>query len=342
MRLGSSPISRLPSSSTAVAAIRAALLASPYPISPSSVLIFTKSQSSAEPDLWNRVSTFVIFTEPPAGYPLRPRLVEDLLQLRVQVVEELLLELLIAVEQAAQLLLDQRVQLAAPEVVRDEQRAGLLGLLDPDLMEWVGQQARVVEGVRAPAAGAGCAAPAFAEPDAGLLVAEHLGELPRLLLVLAGLVDHDEVDAGHRAPALARADWQHRVLDLELVLDPGRQALGRGSALVHGALAGHEHRVLRVGRVAAQLLDGRGRLVREDHVVDPLDAGDGLGRIDGGLLAFLVRHVAAVRPGRHHQRLVAALGRADLERQVPEAGRTPALDLGHLLGDVDELGRGRL
>ena len=61
-----------------------------------------------------------------------------------------------------------------------------------------------------------------------------------------------------------------------------------------------------VRRVTAQLLDHRRGPVREDQVVDPLDAGHGLGRVDGRLLPFLVRDVRAERPEHRHQRLVAA------------------------------------
>lgn len=89
-------------------------------------------------------------------------------------------EFLVAVEQAAELLLNEGVHLAATEVGGNDQRAGLLRLLDPDLMQRIREQARIVERVRTGAAGAGRAA-SLAKADAGLLVAEDLGQFPGFL-----------------------------------------------------------------------------------------------------------------------------------------------------------------
>src|SRR5438128_12105260 len=76
-------------------------------------------------------STLVIFTR----LLLRPRLVEDLLDRAVELVEELRARLLVAQVERADLLLDRGVYLAAAEVGRHVERPGLLDRLDPDRVE---------------------------------------------------------------------------------------------------------------------------------------------------------------------------------------------------------------
>src|SRR5262245_27901236 len=112
---------------------------------------------------------------------LRLRLVENLLDGAVEVVEELVAELLVADQQADHLLPEGGVVLGGAEVggVARARRA-LDGRL-PDRVERLLREPVVGEDVRSPARGAGRAAAALAEPDAGLLVGQELGQLPGLL-----------------------------------------------------------------------------------------------------------------------------------------------------------------
>src|SRR5581483_9968278 len=139
---------------------------------------------------------------------------------------------------------ERRVVLGGAEVGGVAGAGRALDRLDPHGVKWVLHQAVVVEGVGPCAAGAGGAARAFAEADAGLLVGELLGELPRLLGVLRLAVDADEVGDVHAA-ALAGGPLRHkRVLDDELVLDARRYALRPGAGLEHRRAAGDEEGVL--------------------------------------------------------------------------------------------------